>query len=159
VEQCFPVEGGLSRLTIRRAFLEDPRIRLLHAEVALDGKLIFASSDTNRLLTKVEVVHASGIASGPHQISTRQLLKGHGVGVESYLNGYSFEVKSSHSVSVAQAGATCLTIVLYLRGDESTPLEKRLAIRYVTNGSADSASEDWGGPSPVPIEPQRTSQR
>ncbi|HVZ36819.1 MAG TPA: hypothetical protein VG963_30550, partial [Polyangiaceae bacterium] len=56
---------------------------------------------------------------------------GHGYGVFSYLRGYQFEVKQSHSFSVKEGREIDLDVVAWEKGGVTTPLEQRPAVRYV----------------------------
>ena len=49
----------------------------------------------------------------------------------SYLRGYRFEVKSSHSFTVTEGKTIQLEAVAWEKGGVTTPLEQRPTIRYV----------------------------
>jgi len=69
-------------------------------------------------------------------------LQGNGYGVFSYLRGYRFEVRSSHSFSAVEGKTMQVDAIAYEKGSVTTPLEERPAIRYiekVTSGLADQA--------------------
>lgn len=71
-------------------------------------------------------------------------LQGNGYGVFSYLRGYRFEVRSSHSFTAVEGKTINLQAVAYEKGGVTTPLEERPAIRYVekvTSGLADPAGQ------------------
>ena len=57
-------------------------------------------------------------------------LRGHGEGVFSYLRGYSFEVKSTHSFKVPAGKTLRLNIVAWERGGATTPLDQRPTLRF-----------------------------
>jgi hypothetical protein len=69
-------------------------------------------------------------------------LRGHGYGVFSYLRGYRFEVRSSHSFTVTEGKAVTLRAIAYEKGGVTTPLEQRPAVRYIENvGSIESVDD------------------
>jgi hypothetical protein len=57
-------------------------------------------------------------------------LRGHGYGVFSYLRGYKFNVPATHSFTVTEGKAVRLEAVVWEKGDVTTPLEERPAIRW-----------------------------
>ena len=70
-------------------------------------------------------------------------LQGNGYGVFSYLRGYKFEVRSSHSFTAVEGKTINLQAVAYEKGGVTTPLEERPAIRYVekvVSGLADTSA-------------------
>jgi len=58
-------------------------------------------------------------------------LRGHGYGVFSYLRGYQFEVKQTHSFSVTEGKEVNLDVIAWEKGGVTTPLEQRPAVRYL----------------------------
>ena len=69
-------------------------------------------------------------------------LQGNGYGVFSYLRGYRFEVRSSHSFTAVEGKTMQLQVVAYEKGGVTTPLEERPAVRYVekvVSGVSESA--------------------
>ena len=132
---CSPTADGAPRLIIRRAYLEDDRFRLVESKVTLDGKVIFASADESRLRNELEIVHDAPALPGRHEVKALHRLRGHGVGVWSYMNGYRFEVSSTRVVDVQPVGGTCFSVILFFKADESLPFEELPAIRQ---------DEEWG---------------
>ncbi|MEM9691107.1 MAG: hypothetical protein AAGA56_01055, partial [Myxococcota bacterium] len=69
--------------------------------------------------------------------------QGNGYGVFSYLRGYRFEVRSSHSFTAVEGKTTRLRILAYEKGGVTTPIEERPAVRYlekVIQGLVDPAT-------------------
>jgi hypothetical protein len=63
--------------------------------------------------------------------------------VFSYLRGYRFEVRSSHSFTAVDGKTVNLDAVAYEKGGVTTPLEERPAIRYrekIATGLADASA-------------------
>jgi hypothetical protein len=70
--------------------------------------------------------------------------------VFSYLRGYKFEVKGSHSFTVTEGKTIELEAVAWEKGGVTTPLEQRPALRYVEkikSGLSDSAQPAGSPPS------------
>jgi hypothetical protein len=64
--------------------------------------------------------------------------------VFSYLRGYRFEVRSSHSFTAVEGKTINLQAIAYEKGGVTTPLEERPAIRYVekvTSGLSDPVGQ------------------
>jgi len=66
--------------------------------------------------------------------------------VFSYLRGYQFEVKQSHSFSVTEGKELDLDVISWEKGGVTTPLEQRPAVRYLERLG------DVGGATPPPAE-------
>jgi hypothetical protein len=125
--------------------------RLTRAVFVLDGAVQYnRSDDTGALADQKSIpVYQGSIPPGDHTLQVVLELRGHGYGVFSYLRGYKFEVRSSHSFTVTDGKAVTLRAVAYEKGGVTTPLEQRPAVRYVENvGSVDS--QDTSGASPKP---------
>jgi hypothetical protein len=79
-------------------------------------------------------------------------LRGHGYGVFSYLRGYQFELKQSHSFSVTEGKEVVLDVIAWEKGGVTTPLEQRPGVRYleklreVTAGAASSPEGEPASP-------------
>jgi hypothetical protein len=70
------------------------------------------------------------VPPGEHVLSVLVRLQGHGEGVFAYLNGYRFEVRSSHAFTAPPAVLTEMTVSVYEKGGVTTPLEERPAVRW-----------------------------
>ena len=75
--------------------------------------------------------------------------RGHGYGIFSYLKGYRFKVRSSHTYTAAEGKLIHLRVVAYEKGGPTTPLEDRPDVRYVERIEAVSMAagegDDSGG--------------
>jgi hypothetical protein len=84
-------------------------------------------------------------------------LQGNGYGVFSYLRGYKFEVRSSHSFTAVEGKTINLDAVSYEKGGVTTPLEERPAVRYsekIASGISDAAPASApGAAAPAPAAP------
>jgi hypothetical protein len=139
---------GASRAVIRHKNEMGSSFRLVKAAYALDGVQIYAKSDdTGRLADMSEFdVYNGAIQPGSHTLSVVLLYQGNGFGVFSYLKGYKFTVKSSHSFVAAESKSTNITVVGYEKGNITTQLSDKPAVDFRVNvmaageGSATAAA-------------------
>lgn len=129
------LSGGVggARAEIRFRTEMGGAFRLSRALFVLDGAVQYNKKDeSGSLSNKKEIPIFSGsIPPGDHTLQVLVQMRGHGYGVFSYLRGYQFEVKSSHSFTVTEGKAIVLDAIAWEKGGVTTPLEQRPAIRYV----------------------------
>jgi hypothetical protein len=99
----------------------------------LDGAVQYNKTDqSGALAEQTEIPIFSGsVPPGDHTLQVLVNLQGNGYGVFSYLRGYRFEVRSSHSFTALEGKTLNLQAVAYEKGGVTTPLEERPAVRYV----------------------------
>ncbi|MBS2023577.1 MAG: dihydrolipoamide acetyltransferase [Deltaproteobacteria bacterium] len=99
---------------------------------ALDGAPIFTRvDDTGELDKKKEIEIFNGrIVPGNHQISVKLQYHGSGFGVFKYLEDYKFKVQSSHTFNAEGGKVTTIKIVGYEKGNITTDLKDRPAVKY-----------------------------
>jgi hypothetical protein len=119
--------------------------RLVRALFVLDGAVQYnKSDDTGALAEQKEIPIFSGsIPPGDHTVQILLQFQGSGYGVFSYLKGYHFEVRNSHSFTAVEGKTLTLQIISYEKGGVTTPLEERPAVRFnekVTAGVAGPGS-------------------
>lgn len=109
--------------------------QLTRALFVLDGAVQYnKQDDSGSLANQPEIAVFSGsIPPGDHTLQVLIQLRGHGYGVFSYLRGYQFEVKSSHSFTVTEGKTIQLDAIAWEKGGVTTPLEQRPAVRFVEN--------------------------
>lgn len=129
--------------------------RLVKAAYALDGARIFNKADEEGTLgdqTEFDVFNGS-IVPGDHSLTTNLEYRGHGYGIFSYLKGYRFRVRSSHTFSAPEGRRVSVRVVAYEKGGPTAPLEERPAVRYVVEdeeiGSRGGESSDAAGAAPA----------
>jgi len=115
------------------------------ALVVLDGAVQYNKSDRSGVLgeQKTIPIFNGSIPPGDHLVQVLVNLRGNGYGVFSYLRGYKFEVRSSHSFTAVEGKSTRLRVIAYEKGGATTPLEERPAVRYlekVVAGALDAAA-------------------
>ncbi|MDX2051587.1 MAG: hypothetical protein SFV15_04290 [Polyangiaceae bacterium] len=106
--------------------------RLTSALFVLDGAVQYnKQDDSGALAEQKEIPIFNGaVPSGDHTLQVALKLRGHGYGVFSYLRGYQFDAKSSHSFTITEGKTVQVEVVAYEKGGVTTPLEERPAIRY-----------------------------
>lgn len=150
--------GSGSRAVVRFKNDLSDAFRITRALFVLDGAVQYNKTDQSGALSdqdEIPIFNGS-IPPGDHTLQVLLNLQGNGYGVFSYLRGYRFEVRSSHSFSAVEGKTVNLDAVGYEKGSVTTPLEERPAIRYVekvTAGLADAASAGPDAAQPQPAQP------
>ncbi|MFO0592272.1 MAG: hypothetical protein U0441_32305 [Polyangiaceae bacterium] len=106
--------------------------RITRVLVVLDGAVQYNKTDQSGSLSEqpeIPIFNGS-IPPGDHTVQVLVNLQGNGYGVFSYLRGYKFEVRSSHSFTAVEGKTVQLQVLAYEKGGVTTPLEERPAIRY-----------------------------
>jgi hypothetical protein len=106
--------------------------KLVKAVYALDGAPIFNRSDEEGALGERPEfdIYNGSIVPGEHTLTVNLEYRGHGYGIFSYLKGYRFKVRSSHTFTAPEGKAVHLRVVAYEKGGPTAPLEERPAVRY-----------------------------
>jgi hypothetical protein len=106
--------------------------RLIKLVYAIDGAKIYAKSDDGEALDgkrEFEIFNGS-IVPGNHTISVLMVFRGHGYGIFSYLKGYKFTVRSSHTFTAGEGRQTAITVRAFEKGNITTELKDRPAIKF-----------------------------
>jgi hypothetical protein len=127
---------------------------LTRALFVLDGAVQYNKQDDTGALSgqKQIPIFKGSIAPGDHTLQVLLRLRGHGYGVFSYLRGYQFEVKQSHSFTITEGKQVDLDVIAWEKGGVTTPLEQRPAVRYLER-LRDMPPPD-GSPRPEPGAPR-----
>jgi hypothetical protein len=149
------LSGGVGGARAEIMFKNDlsGAFRLSRALFVLDGAVQYNKQDDSGALAAQEEIpiFKGSITPGDHTLQVLVRLRGHGYGVFSYLRGYQFEVKSTHSFSVTEGKEVALDVIAWEKGGVTTPLEQRPAVRYlerlrdVAIGSGAASEDDSGG--------------
>jgi hypothetical protein len=119
--------------------------RVTRVLVVLDGAVQYNKTDQSGALaeqSEIPIFNGS-VPAGDHTLQVLVNLQGNGYGVFSYLRGYRFEVRSSHSFTAVEGKTVNMDAIAYEKGGVTTPLEERPAIRYsekIVTGTADAAA-------------------
>ena len=128
------LSGGTSAGRAQIRFVNDlsGAFRVSEVLFVLDGAVQYKRKDTSGSLAQQEEIpiYTGSIPTGEHTLQVLIKLKGQGEGVFSYLRGYSFEVRSTHSFKVPSGRTLQLDVVAWERGDATTPLDQRPALRF-----------------------------
>jgi hypothetical protein len=156
--------GSGSRAVVRFKNDLSDAFRVTRALFVLDGAVQYNKTDQSGALgdqDEIPIFNGS-IPPGDHTLQVLISLQGNGYGVFSYLRGYKFEVRSSHSFSAVEGKTITLDATAYEKGSVTTPLEERPAIRYVekiASGLADPGAGAAGGAVPAPPGAQPAPQQ
>src|SRR5258706_5421610 len=149
------LSGGLAGSRSEIMFQNDmsAAFRLVRALFVLDGAVQYnKSDDSGALAEQKEIPIFSGsIPPGDHTVQILLQFQGSGYGVFSYLKGYHFEARSSHSFTAVEGKTLALQIISYEKVGVTTPLEELPAVRFNEKVSAGVARP--GGPKPAPGAP------
>ena len=124
-----------SKAIIRHKNEMGSSFRLAKLVYAVDGAQIFSKTDESGALDekkKFEVFNGS-IVPGNHTISVMMVFRGHGYGIFSYLKGYKFTVRSSHTFTAGEGRQTSVTVRAYEKGNITTELKDRPAVDFKVN--------------------------
>ena len=126
--------GGVGGARAEITFINDMSnvFQLTRALFLLDGAVQNNKQDeTGVLAEQKEIpVFSGSIPPGDHTLQVLIQLRGHGFGVFSYLQGYRFEIRSSHSFTVTEGKTIEVRAIAYEKGGVTVPLEQRPAMRY-----------------------------
>ncbi|MBX3182117.1 MAG: hypothetical protein KIT72_10325 [Polyangiaceae bacterium] len=124
--------------------------KLVRALFVLDGAVQYNKKDEGGALADQREIpiFTGSVTPGDHTIQSLIQLRGHGYGVFSYLRGYRFEVKSSHSFTVTEGKTIRVDVTAWEKGGVTTPLEQRPAIRHserLMTGTSTATSQPQPG--------------
>lgn len=106
--------------------------RLVRALFVLNGAVQYNKADDSGALgeqTTIPILTGS-IPPGDHTMQILLQFQGNGYGVFSYLKGYKFDVRSTHSFRAVEGKTLSLQVIAYEKGGVTTPLEERPAVRF-----------------------------
>src|SRR5579884_801961 len=100
---------------------------LTRALFVMDGQIQYNRQDDSGALSdqKNIPIYSGSVPPGDHTIQVALGFQGNGYGVFSYLRGYKFEVKSSHSFTALEGKTLTVTATAFEKGGVTTPLEQR----------------------------------
>ncbi len=106
--------------------------RLVKALFVLDGAVQYnRADDTGALADQKDIpVFTGSVPPGDHTVNVVLNFQGNGYGVFTYLKGYKFEVKSSHSFTVVEGKTLSITATSYEDGGVTTALQDRPKIQW-----------------------------
>jgi hypothetical protein len=126
---------GASRAIIHHKNEMGSSFKMTKAAYALDGVQIFSKADDTGALADMQDfdIYNGAIQPGSHTLSVALTYQGNGFGVFSYLKGYKFNVKSSHTFVAGDSKTTNITVVGYEKGNITTQLADKPAVDFRVN--------------------------
>ena len=123
---------GASRGIIRHRNEMGGAFRMVKAIYALDGVQILSKADDSGRLSEMKEfdIYNGAIQPGSHTLTVQLVYQGNGFGVFSYLKGYKFNVRSSHTFAADEGKATVVTVVGFEKGGVTTNMEDKPAIDF-----------------------------
>ncbi len=105
---------------------------LTRAQFLIDNQLQANRQDESGALAdqKDIPIYNGTVPPGDHTIVVALAFQGNGYGIFSYLRGYKFEVKSSHSFTAIEGKNLVITATAFEKGGVTTPLEQRPQIDW-----------------------------
>ena len=128
---------------------------LTSANYFLDGQPLMQETDETgaKLTDKKELpVFDGNLVEGSHTLSVQLVYKGNGTGVFRYLAAYSWTLKDSVTFTAEPGKVVTIDAVGFEKGNFTTPVEERPAIRFETNISQESKSDAAKGAEAPPAE-------
>lgn len=106
--------------------------KLVRALIVLDGAIQYnRQDDTGALADQKEIpVFTGSIPPGDHTVSVVLTFQGNGYGVFTYLRGYKFEEKGSHSFTAVEGKTITVGVTAFEKGGVTTPLEQRPKLEF-----------------------------
>lgn len=145
-DKIFRTKARLSMLreTVLRGVLAGSRVILAHRNLMgtgfrlvkiiyyMDGAQIFARADETGALDSEDelVIYDGNLPPGPHTVTVELTYKGHGYGVFSYLGGYTFESRSTHTFTAPESAAVKVASSGFERGNVTTEMKDRPALDF-----------------------------
>jgi hypothetical protein len=142
------LSGGLAGSRSEVQFQNDmsSAFKLVRALFVLDGAVQYNKSDDSGALAEQKEIpiFTGSIPPGDHTVQILLEFQGSGYGVFSYLKGYRFEARSSHSFTAVEGKTLTLQIIAYEKGGVTTPLEERPAVRFNEKIAAGVSGQSGG---------------
>jgi hypothetical protein len=128
---------------------------LIRALFVVDGQVQYNRQDDSGALAdqKDIPVYSGSVPPGDHTIQVALQFQGNGFGVFSYLRGYKFEVKSSHSFTAMEGKTISVTATAFEKGGVTTPLEQRPTMEWREKLQPLGAGVSAGGGAPAAAPP------
>ncbi|HET7545351.1 MAG TPA: hypothetical protein VFK05_36040 [Polyangiaceae bacterium] len=140
--------GARAEITFRNDL--SSAFRLTGALFVLDGAVQYNKqdeSDDSALANQKDIpIFIGSIPPGDHTVQIVLQLRGNGYGVFSYLKGYKFKVPSSHSFTITEGKTIKLDVIAWEKGDVTTDLTDRPAIRFTENVRSGTTATESGTP-------------
>ncbi len=142
------LSGGVGGAEAEIVFRNDmtKAFRITQVLVVLDGAVQKKAEDESGELSSQKniPIFSGALPPGDHTLQVVVVFQGHGYGVFSYLRGYKFTAKNTHSFTVPEGKTIRVEAIAYEKGGVTTPLEERPNLRFterVIGGSLGSGEQ------------------
>jgi hypothetical protein len=121
-----------SRVILAHRNLMGSGFRLVKIVYLLDGAQIYARSDDTGALDSEDelLVYDGNLPPGPHTVTVELTYNGHGYGMFSYLNSYTFESRSSHGFVAPEDGHIKIVSSGFERGNITSEMKDRPSVDF-----------------------------
>jgi hypothetical protein len=121
-----------SRVVLVHRNVMGSQFQLADIKYSLDGAQVFARGESSGSIDEKDeiIIFDGNIVPGPHTVNIELTYKGRGFGVFSYLQGYTFESRSTHSFTAPENGAIRLVSIGYEKGNLTTEMRDRPAVDW-----------------------------
>jgi hypothetical protein len=118
--------------------------RVTRVLVVLDGAVQYnKQDDTGALAAQDQIpIFTGSVPPGDHTLQVLVEARGYGYGVFSYLRGYHFKFNNTHSFTITEGKTIQLDATAWEKGDVTTPLEQRPAIRFLDKVKSGTPAEE-----------------
>jgi hypothetical protein len=123
-------EGTASKTDLALKNEMSDAYRLVKVSALLDGKPLYEKESDTLSESRDLPLFTGALPAGDHVLSLALTFKGNGYGVFKYLEGYTFNVKSTHAFTVNGTGPLTIGVTAYERGDKTTPLDLRPSVEW-----------------------------
>jgi hypothetical protein len=144
-EALFSGGGASARTTVKLENQLSRAFVVTHVLVLLDGAVLVNKFDRGGdLADQVEIPVYDGLVQpGDHTVQVLVDMQGNGSRGFPYFKAFKYQVRSTHSFTVVDDKTLKLDVVVYDKGNTTTPFEERPAVRFgeaVVSGISPSAN-------------------
>jgi hypothetical protein len=121
-----------ARVIMAHRNLMSSQFKLTKLVYSLDGAQVYARSDDTGALDAEDelIVYDGNLVPGQHTVAIELQYRGVGFGIFSYLNGYTFDARSTFPFTAPESGALKLLSVGFERGNLTTEMKDRPAVDW-----------------------------
>ncbi len=132
---------GTSKALIRHENLMGSAFKLVRVAYAIDGQMVLSRSDDGGELddSRQFEVFSGAIVPGSHTVTAVLQFVGNDFGALSYMKGYKYTVRGSHTFVAGENRTSQVTVVAFERGGMTTAFQDKPAIEFKVRSEADHA--------------------
>ena len=132
---------GTSKAVIRHENTMGSSFKLVRVAYAIDGQMLLSRYDDSGELddTKQFEVFSGAIVPGSHTVTAVLQFVGNDYGALSYMKGYKYTVRASHTFIAGESRTSQVTVVAFERGGMTTAFKDKPAIEFKVRSEAEHA--------------------